>query len=74
MLKFSRGLNSKIFNELLQFREQIPYELRQRCQFEIPWVHSNFSGTESLDTKVWALVANKMKQLESLGKFTNTIK
>ena len=74
MLKFSRGLNSKIFNELLQFREQIPYELRQRCQFEIPWVHSNFSGTESLGTKVWALVVNKMKQLESLGKFTNTIK
>ena len=71
MLKFSRGLNSKIFNELLQLREQIRYELRQRCQFQIP---SNFSGTESLGTKVWALVANEIKQLESLGKFTNTIK
>ena len=32
--------------------EQIPYELRQRPQFEIPWVHSVFSGTES---QIWAL-------------------
>ena len=47
-----------------QFKEQIPYELRQRSQFKIPWVHSLFSGTESLKffrLKVWALVPNEMK-------------
>ena len=50
MFKVSRGLSPEIVNELFQFREQIPipYELRQRCQFQIPWVHSVFSGAESL--------------------------
>ena len=51
MFKFSRGLSLKTFNELFKCREQIPYELRQRFQFQI-----------SL-----ALVPNEMKQLESLG-------
>ena len=55
--------------------EQIPYELRQRLQFQIPWIYSVFSGTESrkfLGTKIWALVPNEMKQ--SLGKFRNATK
>ena len=77
MFKVSRGLNPEIVNEVFQFRKQIPYELRERSQFQIPWVHSVFSGTESLKflgPKVWALVPNEMKQLESLGKFRNAIK
>ena len=77
MFKVSRGLNPEIVNELFQFREQIPYELRQRSQFETPRVNSVFSGTESLKflgPKVWALVPDEMKQLESLGKFRNAIK
>ena len=77
MFKVSRGLSSKIVNELFQFREQIPYELRQGPQFQIPWVHRVFSGTENLKflkPKIWALVPNEMKQLESLGRFKNTIK
>ena len=36
MFKVSRGLSPEIVNELFQFREQIPYELRQRPQFQIP--------------------------------------
>ena len=59
MFKVSRGLSPEIVNELFQFREQIPYELRQRPQFQIPWVHSVFSGTESLKfygPKISALV------------------
>ena len=48
MFKVSRGLSPEIVNELFQFREQIPYELRQRPQFQILWVYSVFSGTESL--------------------------
>ena len=77
MFKVSRGLNPEIVNELFQFREQIPYQLRERPKCQIPWVHSVFSGTESLKflgPKVWALVPNEMKQLESLGKFRNAIK
>ena len=77
MFKVFRGLSLEIVNELFQFREQIPYELRQQPQFQIPWVHSVFSGTESLKflgSKIWALVPNEIKQLESLGKFRNAIK
>ena len=47
MFKVSRGLSPEIVNELFQFREQIPYVLRQRCQFQIPLVQSDFVGTES---------------------------
>ena len=77
MFKVSRGLSPEIVDELFQFRKQTLYELRQRSQFQIPWVYSVFSGTESfkfLRPKVWALVPDEMKQLESLGKFRNAIK
>ena len=33
MFKVSRGLSPEIVSELFQFREQIPYELRQRHIF-----------------------------------------
>ena len=77
MFKFFRGLSPEIVNELFQFKDQIPYELRQKSQFQIPWVHSVFSGTESLKflgLKIWALVPNEMKQLGNLVKFRNAIK
>ena len=77
MFKISRGLSPEIVNQLFQYREQISYELRQRSQFQIPWVHSVFSGTENLKflgSKIWVLVPNKMKQLVSLGKFRHAIK
>ena len=64
MVTVSRGLSPIIVNELFQLREQIPYKLRQRPQFRIPWVHSVFSGTESLKflvPKIWALVPNEIK-------------
>ena len=77
IFKVSRGLSPEIVNQLFQYREQISYELRQRSQFQIPWVHSVFSGTENLKflgPKIWVLVSNEMKQLESLGKFRHAIK
>ena len=49
MFKVLRGLSPEILNELFQFREQVPYQLRQRFQFQICWVHSVFSGAESLN-------------------------
>ena len=45
MFKVSRGVSRKIANKLFQFREEIPYELRQRYQFQIPLGYSVFSGT-----------------------------
>ena len=63
MFKVSRDLNPEMANDLFQFREQIPYELRQRSQF--PFIHSAFSGTNSLKflgLKILALVPNETKQ------------
>ena len=77
MFKVSRGLIPEIVDELFQFREQISYELRQRPQFQIPWVHSVFSGTKNLKflgPKIWALVPHEIRQLDILGKFRNAIK
>ena len=71
MLKVSRGISPENINEIVHFREEINYELRQRSQFNISSVHSVFSGTESLiflGPKIWALIRNDMKQLESLWK------
>ena len=70
MLKVSRG--PEIVNELFQFREQISYNLRQRPQFQIPWVFQQYrkpyiSWAEGMDK----VVPNEMKQLESLKKFRN---
>ena len=48
MFKASGGLSPETVSELFQFREQIPYELRQRFQFQIPWIYSVFSGTKSV--------------------------
>ena len=72
IFKVSRGVSPEIVNELFRLSEQISYELRQRPQFQIRWVYSVFSGTESLKflgPKVWVLVPNEMRQLECLGKF-----
>ena len=77
MFDFSRGVSPEIDTELFQFREPIPYESRRRSQFQLPFFHLVFSGTESLKflgPKIWALVPNEMKQSESLEKSRNAIK
>ena len=46
MFNVSKGLCPQIEKELFQFRNERPYNLRQRCQFHIPPVRTVFSGTE----------------------------
>ena len=48
MFKLSRSSSPEIVNELFQFRQQIYYELRPWSQFQIPFIYSVFSGTDSL--------------------------
>ena len=43
MFKISRGLNPKIVDQLFEFGEQRPYELKQRSQFQMPFVFRSFS-------------------------------
>ena len=57
--------------------QQIPYELKQIPQFQIPWLHLVFSRTETLKflgPKIWTLVPTEMKELESPVKFRKPIK
>ena len=71
MFDFSRGLTPEIVNELFQFREPIPHEIRRKSQFQLPFIHLVFSGTENrkfLGPKIWALVPNEMKESENLEK------
>ena len=69
MFKVSKGLCPEIAKGLFQFRCEIPYNLRQRSQFHIPFVRTVFIGTESikyLGRKIWELIPDEMKELESL--------
>ena len=77
MLKVSKGLCPEIVKGLFQFRNDIPYNLRQRPQFHIPPVRTVFSGTESikfLGPKIWELMPDEMKELESLLELKRVIK
>ena len=77
MFKVSKCLCPEIVKGLFQFRNEIPYNLRQRSQFHIPPVRTVFSGTESIkffSPKIWELIPDEMKELESLWEFKRTIK
>lgn len=65
MFNVSRGLISEIGNELFQFRNLIPYKLRQRSQFQNPLVYSVFSGAKGLTffgSEKRELIPNEMAQ------------
>ena len=71
MFKVSKGLCPEIVKGLFHFRNGIPYILRQSSQFHIPPVRTVFSGTKSirfLGLKIWELIPDEMKELESLCK------
>ena len=77
MFKVSKGLCPQIVEGLFQYRNDIPYKLRQRSQFHIPPVRTVFSGTESikfLGPKIWELIPDEMKKLESKWEFKRAIK
>ena len=77
MFKVSKGLCPEIVKGLFQFRYDIPYNLRQRSQFHISPVRTVFSGTESIKypvPKIWELIPDEMKELESPWEFKRAIK
>ena len=77
MFKLSKGLFPEIEKGLFQSRYDIPYNLRQRSQFHIPPIRTIFSSTESikyLGPKIWELIPDEMKELESLWEFKRAIK
>ena len=49
MFKIFKDIGLQIVEEIFQFRDAMPYELRKQTDFKIPSVHSVFSGKESLN-------------------------
>ena len=77
MFKVSKDLCPEIVKGLFHFRNEIPYNLRQRSPFHILPVRTVFSGTEDikfLDPKIWEHIPDEMKELESLWEFKRAIK
>ena len=72
MFQVSKGLCPEIVKELFQFRNDIPYNLRQSSQFIIPPVRTVFSDTKSftyLGPKFWKLIPDEVKELEGPWEF-----
>ena len=77
MFKVSKVLCPEIVKGLFQFRYDIPYNLRKRSQFYILPVRKVFSGTESIKYighKIWELIRDKMKELETLWELKRATK
>ena len=64
MIKLVKGLCSEVMKRLFQYRNEIPYNLRQRSRFHIHPGLAAFCGTESitfLRRKIWKLIPGKLK-------------
>ena len=71
-LKVLKGIDPQIVKEVFQFSDTVPYQIRTQTHFQTPYVHSVFSGTESIKflvRKTWETMPHEIKQLESLKKF-----
>ena len=72
ILKVLKGIDPQIVKEVFQFSDTVPYQIRTQTHFQTPYVHSVFSGTESIKflvRKTWETMPHEIKQLESLKKF-----
>ena len=62
-------------NEIFEVRNEHPYNLRRNCQLSRPLVI--YHGTENLTylgPKVWDILPNIYKNIDSLNKFKAAIK
>lgn len=74
MFKVFSGLISEIIKIIFQYRGEVPLNFRQRSEFHISPVQTIFNGTKSikyLRPKIWELVPDEMKQLESFRELSN---
>jgi len=77
MFKMSKGLSPPIMENVFTLREENHYNLRQNSQFSRPFVRSVFYGTESisyLGPKIWDMLPESYKNVNTLGAFKSKIK
>ena len=76
MFKVYKNLAPPIFSDLFDIRQN-PYNLRHCSYFSIPNVNSVYHGSESLSNlgpRIWNLVPDRLKQLDSINSFKTEIK
>ena len=77
MYKLAKGISPTIMQEIFRFRNSSRYNLRSQNTFEIPFRNHVYNGTESisyLGPKVWELVPDNLKRINSLTSFKEQIK
>ena len=77
MYKVSNNFSPPHMNKIFDVRNEHPYNLRQNSQFFRSLVKSVYHGTESLSylgPKVWDILPNIYKNIDSLHKFKEAIK
>ena len=74
MFKVSKGLCPEIVKGLFEFRNEKSYNLRQTSQFHILTLRTGTKSIKFLGPKIWELIPDEMKELESLWEFKRVIK
>ena len=77
LYKIKMGMSRGHMNEIFKLREQNPYNLRQNSDFLRPAVNTVFHGTESLaylGPKIWDMVPDSFKEIDSIYKFKKVIR
>ena len=77
MFKINRGISSSIMKAIFEVRAEHPYNLWCICQFSVPLVSTVFQATESifyLVPKIWSLLPENFKNIDSLENFKILIK
>ena len=76
MFKVSNNYSNSLMSEIFDKRNNV-YDIRNPSEFARPNVRSVFNGTESisfLGPKIWDIVPNELKQLETVNAFKREIK
>ena len=77
MFKFYNGLSPPLMNDIFKLREENPYNLRHVSEFSRTMINSVYHGTESipfLGPKIWDILPEKLKNIETLEVFKKEIK
>ena len=77
MFKISKGISSSIMKGIFEPRAENPYNLRCISQFSVTLVSTLFHDTESisfLGPKIWNLLPETFKNIDSLENFKISIK
>ena len=77
MFKIKKGLSPEIISDIFTQQTEFCYNLRHQNDFRVPFVRTVKHGSESisyLGPKIWNILPVDLKQLDSVGKFKNSIK